>query len=92
MTLGVAFVRIWKNSGRRGRCRFCDRSITWGISDQGRRTPLDASATPIRTETETKNGATFEVFAIGDCHFRTCKKQPPRPRRSSAPSGQPRLL
>lgn len=87
-----SFVRIWLNSGRRGRCRFCDKRIVWGISDTGKRTPLDATAKPIRTETETKNGATFEVFAIGDCHFRTCRKQPPKRRASSSPSGQPRFF
>lgn len=55
-------VRVWQGASSRARCRRCQRPIRWVIDDRGKSRPFTPAATPLRTDTDERTRARFDVY------------------------------
>lgn len=64
--------RVFEDRASRGRCRSCEADLVWYETLNACTMPINASAVPRTSETDTATRRTILFFSSDDSHFATC--------------------
>lgn len=65
-------VRLYEDSKGSGVCRGCDAPLDWYDTLKGKKMPMNAGATPLKSENEPGTGRVIAYFAADDAHWDSC--------------------